>query len=184
MSPPFLLPSQVGGPTAQQAMGYEEFARCLPGFLPSTPGVKVGMADVSYSLVLFQSSTVAVITSSTSRDDSCGRGRVQGYLIPSWWLPPTQSQSHSKLPPSHQSHSKLPPTHQPHSKLPPSHSLVPSFHPVTASFQAPTQPPASFQAPTQPPASFQAPTQPLKVVEKPGREEPGNQSSYTLLWIL
>lgn len=30
------LCDQVGGPTPQQAAGYEEFARCLPGFLPSS----------------------------------------------------------------------------------------------------------------------------------------------------
>ena len=28
--------SQVGGPSQQQAAVYEEFARCLPGFLPSS----------------------------------------------------------------------------------------------------------------------------------------------------
>ena len=31
-----LLTLQVGGPSQQQASVYEEFARCLPGFLPST----------------------------------------------------------------------------------------------------------------------------------------------------
>ena len=151
MSPSFLLPSlsfQVGGPTAQQAMGYEEFARCLPGFLPSTPGVKVGMTDVSYSLVLSQSSTAAVITSSTSRDDSCGRR--QGTRLPRSKLTP----SHSLIPSSHPvtASFQAPVTasfqastqSQPHSKLPPSHSLIPSSHPVTVSFQAPVT--ASFQA--------------------------------------
>ena len=37
---------QVGGPSQQQAAVYEEFARCLPGFLPSSPSP--GTKDASY----------------------------------------------------------------------------------------------------------------------------------------
>ena len=81
-------------------------------------------------------------------------GRVQGYLVPSShpvtasFQAHTQSQSHSKLPPSHSlipsSHPVIVPVQTPtqsqsHSKLPPSHSLIPSSHPVTASFQSHTQ---------------------------------------------
>ena len=46
MCRPFLPRDQVGGPSQQQAAVYEEFARCLPGFLPSSPSP--GSKDASY----------------------------------------------------------------------------------------------------------------------------------------